>query len=414
MNDTPKTAPEGLARPSERIAAITEGLSIQARIGASEAALGRARQLVSVARRAMTNSNVDEAQGALAGAESEFRKVDARFSEAQVAQIGAGEDSKEGLGQYVGILASDPVSSKSRTSRVEELAYRLARSRTDDGKIVLLPPREARALLAQALSGRKNKPGARMRADAIEQFDAAIRGVELASSLDAYLDSGGHRDLVGYKITLGDFLLDPDVLVAAARYHAALHNRVQAHAKTHRVPAEGLITRLRNQEMEASATLGASGAPRPTKSVDPQRPRTAGEPKTSTAPQKSAAASTGGKVRPVLLGVIAIGLLIGAGVLVWGFGMLQTGPYEPLSAAELETLPSVLVRGWITSDMEERSFVGQVSRAKPWTELPQGERRAAAEQVRSKLQEWNVTTAVIKQGSQPVVQITGDEITYLE
>ena len=135
----------------------------------------------------------------------------------------------EEVARYVSVLVRHVAEAPERRDKVDFLATRLFAKRLENGKMEMRPYADVHAALRVLVPDSILEQEAH--GEAVAYFRDAIRRLYGYGSIDEMFDSGFYTDVRGYKLSLQDELMDPDVLYSAAELNTAIHNWMHEFAR---------------------------------------------------------------------------------------------------------------------------------------------------------------------------------------
>lgn len=306
------------------------------------------------------------------------------------------------LGRYAGV---DP----SRLDRIQFLLTRLVSffvSPEDDS------PALRRQLLAEALPPPTLAAGTR---EAVVAFcHDATRRLGSFTRLKELIDSGFFVDVRGYKLSLRQQLLDPDVMTAVIELNEATSATLDRLAEAEAAQGKALEEHLAEVDLRIKAIFKQV---RVDESEKTQR--------FEAWLKGSAEARASGKKRPTARDYMAIGanpredrrLVLGAIALVLLLVLLFRLPTEQhlhtLSSAECVELSPLLVSGAVSPEKAPRILVGAVDKSR-WALMDVPARREAALKLAEKVAARGWVAATVMLEEQVVMQIEAGNVLVVQ
>lgn len=294
-----------------------------------------------------------------------------------------------------------------RRDRIEFMVTRML-SRPGAGGPVIVPPEEAKPLL-EALTPRRATPDSRR--TAIAFLHEAMGRLIRCSAIDEIFDSGLMIDLQGYKRTLGDDFLDPEILYALAALNVTLTERLQFLVAQEGLPPGELRVRFAKLDAKLrsifkdtrifdsptskrygamTGKLGATLPPQPS----------AARRSPSTAPTRYRAA----------LRLIAAVIVIAGGVSAGREAWLRRDTMQPLRPSEAKAISTALV----SADVSGGVLIGRVG--PDWQLLSLDERRKAARELRDAIKARGLRAALVFDpiGTRQIIHVEGSSVVSVE
>lgn len=267
-------------------------------------------------------------------------------------------------------------------------------------------PERRRALLAEALPPVAVDPEAR--ATAVAFLRDAARRVASFRTVSELTGSGFFVDVGGYKISLREKLLDPEVMSAAIELNSAVTETIHRLAgeggvdretlKQHLREADGQIRSIfRKLRVDETATQQQfdDWVARSRAREQAKKPAPKVDVKVAFSAPTPVRASTWRK--------LAAGALLVAAVVLF-FRADRGGGLEALSDADLARLSPLLVEGGVAPPDAPMVFVGRIDKAK-WALLSLEDRKKAAEALAQSLTGRGLAAGTVMLEDTVVVQI---------
>jgi hypothetical protein len=307
------------------------------------------------------------------------------------------KESPVALADYAALLGRHIKDSSARLDRIQFLLTRLI--------ALFVPPEEATrerrlALLAEALPHVAVDES--VRTAALAFFAEAGKRLAGVERLEALVDSGFFVDLVGYKLSLRQQLLDPDITTSAIELNGAISECLKRLASEsssgsdlggHFAEVDRRIRetfqKLREDERPTQQRFERWLAQNAAKRARPAAPPPVAVPSLGRVPRVD---------RRVLLAVAAVGLFAASPLLAPGARLTE------LSSAELARLSPVLTSGVVVPRAAPRSFVGRVDMAR-WKALPRSSRSGAAVSLAQALTARGLVSGTVMSEQEIVVRI---------
>lgn len=314
------------------------------------------------------------------------------------------------LADYAALLGRYLKDTSARLDRIQFLLTRLIS--------LFVPTDEAtherrRSLLAEALPPIPTEDS--IRRAALDFFASAGRRLDEVERVEQLVESGFFVDVFGYKLSLREQLLDPDVMAAAIELNGAISRCLRRVAEAGTTSDADLAAHLTDVEARVRATfqqlrederpaqqrfehwLAQNAAKRAEKAEKASAPLRA-RPTPSRAPRVSR--------RTVL--AVATATLLGVALL------LSPGErLSELSAEELTRLSPVLTAGVMSPRDQPRSFVGRVDGERWGAMKPEDKKRAAAGLAETLTARGLVSGTVLSE-QEVVVRIEGGKVLLVQ
>lgn len=262
-----------------------------------------------------------------------------------------------------------------------------------------------RALLAEALPPTNVDPEKRRNAVAFLQ-DAAKRvaGFQTASELTG---SGFFVDVGGYKVSLRETLLDPEVMAAAIELNEAVNETLRRLAVKGQADDEALKRHLIEVDANIKAIFRSLRADDSDSAQFEEwltRSRSRKQAPAKAAPKPGATGFTPPRRIPTSTWrVIGLTLIAIAGVLLF-VRSDKSGGLDPMDADDLARLSPYLEQGGVSPPEVPLVFVGRMDKAK-WALLSLDDRRKAAEALADALKSRGLASGTVMLEDRVVVQI---------
>jgi hypothetical protein len=287
----------------------------------------------------------------------------------------------EQTARYAGLLARHAKDSTARIDRVELLVTRLCTDGAGNGKRALRPRAEVAGLLRLAgIAG--NGDATR----AVGFFAAASQRLGTLASVSDVFDGGLYVDSRGYKISLKELRLDPDVLYAATSFNLAFQIRLEELQRAANMPDTELAECFRKAEAQIDLLFGDPAHRGETQGLDSvaagDRLRTDPIPMPSGARRK----------RLHLLRAVGVAVALAGAVLLFVRGR-GSSKLVPLPTKELAALSPLLESGSLAAGPDS-FLVGKIPSSR-WFLMSRSERRSAASTLRNRLMRKKVTAAIV-------------------
>lgn len=163
----------------------------------------------------------------LAGAMSSLLALDAGIPMSAFRYaFNPGMFSEQALIRYIRLLRESNLEVEERLDRIEFLATRLLSTEQQDGSLMLRPEGEVTAILELAVGSGSALDEAES-AKVVAELEGALTAIRVFSQFDDLFGSSVYQNLLAFKRKLGPGMLDPRVLVAAAKVNVAITNHVR-------------------------------------------------------------------------------------------------------------------------------------------------------------------------------------------
>lgn len=325
-------------------------------------------------------------ESSVLGLERELEQFDARIPTTSFQQrFDRLQASTSALADYAALLGEHLGDGLARIDRVQFLLTRAIRSFTADE---YLEPAGRVALLSGLLPPVRVDPD--VRAAAIDSFEETAHRLDRFPSLELLLDSGLFDELGGFKVSLRDQLLDPEVMSALIELDAAISTSVgrlceglpereeafAAHLALVDERLERMFAQLRAEDAQLRERFDEWVA-------RPRKQKPAAAPLQAIAPTQPR--------RPARrLAAMAIALAV---ALVIAIVRHQSGSHlRPLERADLALLSPMLAKGAVDPPV----FLGEIDRV-GWATLDLERRRETASRLAKALERrgWPIATVML-------------------
>lgn len=313
---------------------------------------------------------------------------------------------------YLSLLARRAGSTTVQRDRYLALASRLLFVTGDAGGR-LLSFEDALPLLEE-ISGGCRAPDD-LRLDATRFFHEAMQRVHRITSWEDAVTSGIVIDLVGFELTLGGEIADPEILHGVVALDAALSQHA---SELCRLEGRGegepawLAWKVGLRMRRTFATTVLFDRPEAPKfgRIDWRRQKWRLGLIDRLKPERESIVRPRRRTLLVALLTAALGLL--AAHVVGLHGLRHENSVEASSDAELMSISSVLVEGGVSSGASSAVFLGRLD-DEAWSRRTPGERHAEAEQIAATLAARGIRAAMLRVGDEVVVQIQDGNVRYV-
>ena len=322
---------------------------------------------------------VPGAEAGLRDAEELVLQIDARIPASSIRVMPLPD--AEQAARYAGLLAHHAEGSLPRMDRVDILVTRLCASESTEGRRSVRP----RADLDQVLK-LAGTPCSADSSRAIAFFAAASQRLPTLGSLNDVFEGGLYLDTRGYKVSLKQQRLDPDVLYAAAAFNLAFESRLDELQHAAGMSDSDLAGRLRAAEQQIDMLFGEP-AGRALEEAPAGVPSSQDRQRTDPIPLPRARRPW----RNLLRGVgIAVAL---AGSVFLYLRDRGSSRLVPLPAKELARLSPLLESGSLAGGADS-FLVGRIPSSR-WMLMSRSERKSVASELRNRLMRRKITAAVV-------------------
>lgn len=356
-----------------------------------------------------------------AEAEAEVRRLEAeipgleRRLEALDARIPMGwfrehfdvkKASSVALADYAALLGRHIKDSSARLDRIQFLLTRLLG--------LFVPPAEAtherlRALLAEALP--PVQVDASLRQAALGFFSGAEQRLGGVERVEHLIDSGFFVDVFGYKLSLREKLLDPDIMASAIELNEAITRCLRRLAMANASSESELDAHLGEVAQRVRETFQQLR-----EDERPSQQRFEHWLAQNAAKRSSQAAPLPVPSAPARARKVDLRVVLAAGVVVLLGVLWLSQPGErlsDLSPGELAALSPVLASGMVAPKERPRSFVGRVD-ASRWRTLPPDDRRRAAADLARSLAARGLVSGTVMSDQQVVMRIEQGSVLLVQ
>jgi hypothetical protein len=315
--------------------------------------------------------------------------------------------------QYARLIARYFRADVHHTERLDVLTQRLLTQPRVDTVRELRPRAGTDAALTYIAGGAK-APEA-IRKSALEFFQKAAVRVASIEAVDGLFTGGFYLDVLGYKVSIRESMLDAEILRASAELNAALANRLVTLMQNEGVSPKEIAERMAAVETQVAEIFDSA-----------EMDEAANEPsnaasKPPATPQKTAPAPT--RAAPVVLlkpqhGARLLASLLVAVVLALGIGAFRRSSGNaneliPLDEAAVAALSPVLESAARSRGQASPLLIGEVAPAK-WLLMDAAERQSSAALLAKELQKQNIEDALLYQGPSIVVQVNGGRVLFAQ
>jgi len=323
-------------------------------------------------------------ENAVAAAEQRVLEIEARVAAGSYGKMPVRHLQPKQIARFAGLLARHANDSPARIDRVELLAARLCAGERREGERGLQSRAEVLALLRLAGCAAGDEDS---RTRALAFFEAAAQRLATLATVDDVFDSGLYLDMRGYKISLKEQRLDPDVLYAAATFAVALGRCIEELPRSSKITEASLAVRFEEAERQIELLFGKDAGS--ASGEEHGKASTAEDdlPRTDPLPFLR---RTG--ARRTVLRAVGIALAV-AGAAVFAVRARGNGNLRPLASAELAKLSPLLESGSLSQGKD--SFLLARIPSSRWFLMSRSERRAAASNLRNQLLRRRIVAAVV-------------------
>ena len=322
---------------------------------------------------------VPEAEAGLRDAEEVVLQIDARIPTSSIRRMPLPD--AEQTARYAGLLAHHAEGSLARMDRVDMLVTRLCASEGTKGRRSLRPRADVDQVLKLA-----GTPSSADSSRAIAFFAAASQRLPTLGSMNDVFEGGLYLDTRGYKVSLKQQRLDPDVLYAAAAFNLAFESRLDELQRAAGMSDSDLAGRFRAAEQQIDMLFGES-AGRALEETPAGVPSFQDRLRTDPIPLPRAHRPW----RNLLRGVgIAVALAGSVFLYVRDRGSSRL---VSLPAKELARLSPLLESGSLAGG-QDSFLVGRIPSSR-WILMSRSERKSAASELRNRLMRRKITAAVV-------------------
>lgn len=323
---------------------------------------------------------------------------------------------EQSIARYVSILVRHIDEDPERRDRVDFLSTRLFSERLADGRLQMRPYADVHGILRALIPDTSEEHASH--AEAVAFFRDAIRRLSGFHTLQELFDSGFYVDVRGYKISLLEEFLDPDVLYAAAELNTAIHNRMKEFEDVEGVQSAQIREKVQAAEREIKGIFEGVGEVEQVTHTRFSQERLKAEEEVRKRPRrkpkkKQKATRERQILRPALLLLGTIVVLGGSAVVVRTVFFSSRNRLVAVADDTLETIHPLLKHGSFTEGKDARAFVGELSSSK-WLVLSPAERRETADEIAHALDESDVHHALIYRDGVLAIQIAGSRVVMVE
>ena len=343
------------------------------------------------------------------------------------------EHSWSALTRYAEFIARHHTSDHHGRERIEVVVTRLLQAGDAEDPNALIDREEAQPVLELIADG--VEVSSELRCSAIEFFAGAEAKLAGLADLDEVFDGGFYVDLCGYKITLEEAVLDPDILYAATQLNLTVAAKLEA-LGAGQLP-EAIDDRIAIAEARARKIFADIVEPTVPDPNPPGRRSTPPEAKDDEKKKKkkkkkkkdkwkqyrvktkknrdgkiikvvTPPASSRAKVTVAVV-ALALSFVLQAGL----NALLAENRLVPIELETLHEMSAVLASG---SFSEGDSATVMLAHVNPhdWSSLDSGERQAAADAVRDALLERGVRSALILKSQGIAFRIERGHVRFVQ
>lgn len=334
--------------------------------------------------------------------------------------------------QYARLIARYFRADVHHTERLDVLTQRLLSQPRQDAFRELRPRAGTDAALAYIVG--KAKAPENIRRSALEFFAKATGRVNQLDRIQDVFGGGLYLDVLGYKVSIRESLLDAEILRASAELNAALANRLVTLMGREGVSPKAIAEQMAAVEAQVAQVFaspeGEDGAtqvsraplPRRASVVEGKNEKLERIERPERGPRAEKAEEKPAKEQVELLrpqhGLRLMAGLALAIVLAFGAGMSRRGARNaneliPLSPVALAALSPVLESGAKTNGEAAPMLVAQVAPSK-WLLMDRKARVSSTEQLAEELKKENIETALLYQGETVVAQVNEGRVLFAQ
>ncbi|MBI5493539.1 MAG: hypothetical protein HY904_00845 [Deltaproteobacteria bacterium] len=241
-------------------------------------------------------------------------------------------------------------------------------------------------------------------------FEGAIQRLATFESLDALFDAGFILDVAGYRISLRNQLLEPEILYASLRLEAAFRSRLADLAKAGGVSLEALDGRLVQAHLKVDEVFKiARRQAGENERFVRRRVRTGAIRVVQEASTVPPPTRLGARMRQ-----LAVAFIMVAGPLAaWNVRGCVDDGLSSLGRAELVQLSPLLVEGGLSAGPGPRVFIGRVDPGR-WLTLSRSDRMAEARRLADRLDNRGIRHAFVSREATVAVRLEDGRIMQVE
>ena len=440
------------ARIVERIATVRDGSRMLADLGVSEdarkgvtqalqelqnaigggavaAATATALKEPKLSLAAAPKETLDAIEPLLGTIEDKLLALDDQLDDATFeSQASGAARNKRVLARYGRLLASRRMPVGARRNRFEWLAMQLLTRTNEVGQLLVAPPERALVALQQLIGDLPYKVRSQEVAQVTDYLFDAGKRLDALQDLDELFESGLYTDVHGYKVSMREHLLSPEVVYRTALFEARLHNHLErwiaerAREAQDGEPIEASALRmqlrasLRAERDDVDQSLGAKAKPRTSLSPLPAPMPGVALRQTQPGRKRAAAAAQATQTlvrrrrmrvaldRGLLIALSTLLVVSVAFVVVRQTGMASEASIRKLTREEMPALSPLLVLGDVRTLDDDQSLHGWISGTR-WRALDPVQRRDAAEELAQKLLAAKIQSADLFDNATRVIVI---------
>lgn len=389
------------------IPSVPERAEFEERQGSLEKALNQLVVLEGTAREEALNV----AEAGVADLETRLLTLDALVPMSWFAEhFDVRHASSVAVADYVALLAR-PGQKDTEGARLDRVQFLLSRL------VLAFVPAESdspalrRQLLMEALPATELSPELVERAKAF--LHDAGRRLATFTSLNAFFSSGFLLDVRGYKLSLGTYILAPELMVLVLELNDATSATMQRLASQERASEQELAARLAEVDARITAVFARDRVDDTERSARltawlrrAQDAKKNGQPAPRLDDFGPAAPSRQrSRARPLALVVVVL-----AGVAVW---RTTRAPLTTLTPGECAAVSELVVSCVVAPDAPPQAFVGQVDRAR-WALMNQAARREAAVAFAARVREARWVSGTVLMENTVVMQVQNGIVTVVQ
>lgn len=352
-------------------------------------------------------------------AEARLMRVDSQVPIPLLRRVFQVRDFPEhSIARYVSVLVRHIDEDPERRDRVDFLATRLFSEKLENGRLRMRPYAEVHNILRALIP---DTDVAVAHGEAVAFFRDAIRRLQDLKTLQQLFDSGFYVDVRGYKISLREEFLDPDVLYAAAELNTAIHNRMQDYADAEGVDSGAIRERVRAAEREVKGIFEGVDEVEVERHArfDQQRLRAVEEVKKAPRKKKPIAkrdtvVGTTSVSAGRVVALIALMVVVVAGGGFWITKLvIPSNTLVETDPVELGEIHPLLEKGTFSQGKDSQVFIGHLTSSK-WLVMPKAERIEVAETIADTLYESGVEDAIVYRDNVLAIQIDSATVVMVE
>lgn len=317
----------------------------------------------------------------------------------------AARASSVALTDYANLLGRHVTDNSQRLDRIQFLLTRVI-------SFFVSPhehdPERRRALLAEALPPASIDETSRQRAVAFLQ-DAALR-VAGFESLSSLVNSGFFVDVRGFKLSLRQKLLDPEVMASAIELNEKISDNLHRLAAADAPAERALKNHLDEVDQHLKAIFDKL---REDESLSHVRFE---EWLANTAQRRSAATPIAKKKEKAPLRIprpVTLFVLLVAAIFFARSRWPQSASVRPMSRQEVAAVSSILISGALAPAEAPRLFIGEIDKER-WLSMSVRQRRQAAETLAERLANRGWATGTVMLEQEVAIQIDDGNVVLVQ